>query len=105
MPDKGSAERVTGTFNEPGFSTKAVDMSMRLDALRGESEHRASVEVSISDQMVIAADLRPKKFRTRWQRIVYDGPTARKDAESAERVAGSSFSRTCSGPLTRRWES
>ena len=27
MPDKGSAERVTGTFNEPGFSTKAVDMS------------------------------------------------------------------------------
>ena len=59
--------------------------SMRLDALRRESEHRASVEVSISDQMVIAAELRPKKFRTRWQRIVYDGPTARKDAESAER--------------------
>ena len=28
MPDKGSAERVTGTFNEPGFSTKAVDMSI-----------------------------------------------------------------------------
>ena len=59
--------------------------SMRLDALRRESERRASVEVSISDQMVIAADLRPKKFRTRWQRIVFDGPTARKDAESAER--------------------
>ena len=51
--------------------------SMTLDALRRESEHRASVEVSISDQMVIAADLRPKKFRTKWQRIVYDGPTAR----------------------------
>ena len=33
----------------------------------------------------IAADMRPKKFRTKWQRIVYDGPTARKDAESAER--------------------
>ena len=28
MPDKESAERVTGTFNEPGFSTKAVDMSI-----------------------------------------------------------------------------
>ena len=28
MPDKGSAERVSGTFNEPGFSTKAVDMSI-----------------------------------------------------------------------------
>ena len=28
MPDKGSAERVTGTFNEQGFSSKAVDMSI-----------------------------------------------------------------------------
>ena len=59
--------------------------SMTLAALRRDSEHRASVEKSILDQLVIAADLRPKKFRTRWQRIVYDGPTARKDAESAER--------------------
>ena len=59
---------------------------MSLAALRRESsEHQASVEVSISDQLAIAADVRPKKFRTKWQRIVYDGPTARKDAESAER--------------------
>ena len=43
------------------------------------------MEKSILDQLVIAADMRPKKFRTKWQRIVYDGPTARKDAESAER--------------------
>ena len=58
---------------------------MSLAALRRESEHQASVELSISDQLAIAADVRPKKFRTKWQRIVYDGPTARKDAESAER--------------------
>ena len=59
--------------------------SMTLAALRRESEQRASVEKSISDQLVITADVRPKRFRTKWQRIVYDGPTARKDAESAER--------------------
>ena len=59
--------------------------SMTLAALRRESEHRASVEKSILDQLVIAADMRPKKFRTKWQRIVYDGATARKDAETAER--------------------
>ena len=59
--------------------------SMTLVALRRESEHRASVEKSIADQLVIAADMRPKRFRTKWQRIVYDGPTARKDAETAER--------------------
>ena len=45
----------------------------------------ASAEKSILDQLVIAADMRPKRFRTKWQRIIYDGPTARKDAESAER--------------------
>ena len=59
--------------------------STALVALRRESEHRASVEKSIADQLVIAADMRPKRFRTKWQRIVYDGPTARKDAETAER--------------------
>ena len=59
--------------------------STALSALRRESELRESLENSIADQMVIAADMRPKRFRTKWQRIVYDGPTARKDAESAER--------------------
>ena len=59
--------------------------STALVALRRESEHRASIEKSIADKLVIAADMRPKRFRTKWQRIVYDGPTARKDAETAER--------------------
>ena len=40
---------------------------------------------SIGDQLVVAADVRPKRFRTKWQRVVYDGPTARKDAEASER--------------------
>ena len=59
--------------------------STALVALRRGSEHRASIEKSIADQLVVAADMRPKSFRTKWQRIVYDGPTARKDAETAER--------------------
>ena len=59
--------------------------STALSALRRESEHRASIEKSIADQLVIAADMRPKRFRTKWQRAVYDGPTAQKDAETAER--------------------
>ena len=74
--------------------------STALSALRRESEHRASLEKSIADQMVmvIAADMRPKKFHTKWQRAVYDGPTARKDSETAERDR-------CSGRRTRQWES
>ena len=81
QPARRSANRLQAS----AVAVTDTAASMTLDALRRESEHRASVEVSISDQMVIAADLRPKKFRTRWQRIVYDGLTARKDAESAER--------------------
>ena len=39
-----------------------------------------------SDQLVLAAELKPRKFRSKWQRIVYEGPTARKDLEDAERA-------------------
>ena len=38
-----------------------------------------------SDQLVLAAELKPWRFRSKWQRIVYEGPTARKDMENAER--------------------
>ena len=38
-----------------------------------------------SDQLVLASELKPRKFRTKWQRIIYEGPTARKDMEDAER--------------------
>ena len=38
-----------------------------------------------SDQLVLAAELKPRRFRSKWQRIVYEGPTARKDLENAER--------------------
>ena len=39
-----------------------------------------------SDQLVLASELKPRKFRSKWQRIVvFEGPTARKDMEDAER--------------------
>ena len=38
-----------------------------------------------SDQLVLASELKPRKFRTKWQRIIYEGPTARKDMEDSER--------------------
>ena len=37
------------------------------------------------DQLVVAAGIKPRRFRTKWQRSCYEGPTARQDAESAER--------------------
>ena len=59
--------------------------STALSAFRREAGRRANEFGTIGDQLAIAADIRPKRFRTKWQRAVYDGPTARKDAEAAER--------------------
>ena len=59
--------------------------STALSELRKKDVQRAAQVISISDQVVIAADLKPRRFRTKWQRAFYDGPTARKDAELAER--------------------
>ena len=52
---------------------------------RREADQRTTEKSSIGDQLLIAADLKPRKFRTKWQRAVYDGPSARKDADLAER--------------------
>ena len=59
--------------------------STALSAFREEAGRRATEFGTVGDQLAIAADIRPKRFRTKWQRAIYDGPTARKDAEAAER--------------------
>ena len=47
---------------------------------------QALTSSAASDQQVLAAELKPRKFRSKWQRIVFEGPTARKDMEDAERA-------------------
>ena len=37
------------------------------------------------DQFLLAAQTRPTRFRAKWQKLYYDGPTARRDAEEALR--------------------
>ena len=72
----------------PQILSALISDSMAAEALsvfRRQVDQRATEIGSIGDQLEIAADLKPVKFRTRWQRAVYDGPTARKDVELAER--------------------
>ena len=69
-------------------SSSSVSDSSAIDALyafRRGNERQAAERGTIRDQLMVAADVRPRKFRAKWQRAVYDGPTARKDAEAAER--------------------
>ena len=66
-------------------STTDSMASAALSAFREEAGRRATEFGTIGDQLAIAADIKPKRFRTKWHRAIYDGPTARKDAEAAER--------------------
>ena len=77
------ARRATKRSRSFACSISDAAAASALSNLRQEDQRKALEVSSISDQLV--ADLKPRKFRTRWQRAVYDGPTARKDAEAAER--------------------
>ena len=79
------ARRAANRLQTLAASVSDSMASTALVALRRESDHRDTVAGAIADQFVIAADMRPKRFRTKWQCAIYDGPTARKDAETAER--------------------
>ena len=56
--------------------------------LHNQKQHRAEeakIERTAMDQLVLASELKPKRFRTRWQAMSFQGPTARQDAETVER--------------------
>ena len=80
------------------YARRSSDRSMRIatsisDAEAGlllDASKRRLYDETLSttasvDQLLVAADLKPKRFRTRLQMASFEGPTARKDAESAER--------------------
>ena len=48
-----------------------------------ESENKKAK--SADDQFALALNTKPKKYRTRFERTLYSGPTPRKDAEEVER--------------------
>ena len=79
------ARRATKRSRSFACSISDAAAATALSNMKQEAQRKALEVSTISDQLVMAADLRPKKFRTRWERAVYDRPTARKDAEAAER--------------------
>ena len=70
-----------------------TDVTQRLPIsaaqwLHHQREHRAEearTERTALDQLVLASEQTPRRFRTRWQAISFQGPTARQDVETAER--------------------
>ena len=56
--------------------------------LHNQNQHgaeEAKIERTAVDQLVLASELKPRRFRTRYQAASFQGPTARQDAETSER--------------------
>ena len=84
-PDSASVPSRSSRSSTRGARERGSRVSAQTRNVLHKADQRAIEIGSIADQLVIAADLKPRKFRTKWQRAVYDGPTARRDAELAER--------------------
>ena len=78
---------------------KAAARLIKLNASISDAEAELSLErkkrmklacaresTATCDQLLVAADIKPRRFKSRLQRSCYEGPTAREDAESAERM-------------------
>ena len=70
------------------LATKISDAEaeMQLTISRKQKVQESVSSSSTADQLVVAASLRPKRFRTKGQQSCFEGPTARKDAEASERI-------------------
>ena len=80
-------------------ASKAAARLIKLNASISDTEAELSLErekriklacaresTAACDQLLVAADIKPRRFKSRLQRSCYEGPTASKDAESAERM-------------------
>ena len=56
-----------------------------LSAQRLHNQKQHWVEEAQLDHLVLALELKPKRFRTLWQAMSFQRPTARQDAETAEK--------------------
>ena len=83
-------------------ATSEFDAALFLHERSEELRHKIRAEKSAADQLVQTATVRPRKYRARYLRAQFQGPSARKDAEESE---GPQLLRTSSGGPSRRWVS
>ena len=62
-----------------------VSGAVALAAQRKVQEDKVRLEAHSRDQFLLAAIQKPTSFRTKFQRVLYEGATTRKDAEEDER--------------------
>ena len=62
-----------------------TDAVMYLHFLEQKRKESEQAEKTAADQFIQAASLKPRRFRARYMSTQFDGPSARKDSEEAER--------------------
>ena len=65
---------------------KNEDASVWLHLFREEKAQLLKNEKKEAEQFLAAWELKPRRYKTKFQRSLFSGPTARKDAEEAERT-------------------
>ena len=75
----------TARESRKAASTTEFDAALLLHERSEELRHKVRAEKSVADQLLQAATVRPRKYRARYLRAQFQGPSARKDAEESER--------------------
>ena len=63
-----------------------MESSILLKQHKAQEEKRAKNAKTLADQFLLTAVMPPRRYRSRLQRSLYAGPTARKDAAERERA-------------------
>ena len=71
-----------GTCTPSSCAVSEATASMGLERHRKQEVSKEVEEQALSNQLVMLAELEPRRFRTKWQKPSYDGPTNRRDAEA-----------------------
>ena len=62
-----------------------ADAVMYLHSLEQKRKETERADKTAADQFIQAASLKPRSFRARYMSTQFDGPSARRDSEEAER--------------------
>ena len=80
MSLESSMRRASDRRLRAALSLSDAEAERLLTAEKAKKLQMKLLSSSLVDQVVTAADVKPRRFRTKWQRTCYEGPTARQDA-------------------------
>ena len=78
---EGPARRAAQRAQQKYTAISEATAEMELVRAKKTQLVKSDAERTMADQLLMLADWKPRRFRTKWQKLAYEGPTARRDAE------------------------